>query len=120
MNLSPAWVGVLSGAGHEAMHWVDASSPSAPDTELMAFARDHEMIVFTHDLDFGAILYATQASAPSVIQVRAHDLSPDGLGAIVIETIERFRESLVSGSLLTIDSARQRVRVLPLRRSAEG
>jgi len=32
--------------------------------------------VFTHDLDFGDILAATGAEAPSVIQVRTEDTTP--------------------------------------------
>jgi predicted nuclease of predicted toxin-antitoxin system len=37
--------------------------------EIKSWARAHGAIVFTHDLDFGAMLAATKANAPSVIHV---------------------------------------------------
>jgi len=40
MNLSPAWVPVLKEAGHEALHWSTVGSPSAPDHEILAQARE--------------------------------------------------------------------------------
>ncbi len=42
----------------------------------MEWAKTNSHIVFTHDLDFGAILAATNAIAPSVIQVRTQDVMP--------------------------------------------
>lgn len=32
------------------------------------------LVAFTHDLDFSALLAATQATGPSIIQVRAEDV----------------------------------------------
>jgi predicted nuclease of predicted toxin-antitoxin system len=75
-NLSPVWVSVLNEAGHEAIHWIDVGSPSATDRELLSWAKSREYSVFTHDLDFGAILAVTHAEAPSVIQLRAQDITP--------------------------------------------
>jgi predicted nuclease of predicted toxin-antitoxin system len=76
MNLAPAWVECLRKAGWEAAHWSSLGDPRAPDADMMRFAREH---VFTHDLDFGAILAHTQAGQPSVLQVRTRDVSPDHL-----------------------------------------
>lgn len=70
MNLSPDWVEVLSGEGIDAVHWSEIGASSAYDQELMAWAKSNGYIVLTHDLDFGAILAATNADAPSVIQLR--------------------------------------------------
>jgi predicted nuclease of predicted toxin-antitoxin system len=43
----------------------------------MAFAQSNDYGVLTHDLDFGAILAASQGTKPSVVQLRARDVSPD-------------------------------------------
>jgi len=40
--------------------------------------------VLTHDLDFSAILAATHGEKPSVVQIRAEDVSPDVIGKQVI------------------------------------
>lgn len=70
MNLSPAWLPVLQAAGHEVQHWSTKGNPRALDREIMAWARQNGYVVFTHDLDFGALLAVTGAEGPSVIQVR--------------------------------------------------
>ena len=75
MNLSPVWVPFLEKAGHEVRHWRDIGSPTAPDTEIMEWARKNKYVVFTHDLDFGTLLYVTNAIAPSVIQLRSEEKS---------------------------------------------
>jgi len=62
VNLSPAWVEVLTGAGHEAIHWADLGELRAPDREGMGWARRNSHVVLTHDLDFGALLAMTVAA----------------------------------------------------------
>ena len=79
MNLSPSWVEILCDGGFEAEHWSQIGSHDAPDSELFEWARTHGYIVFTHGLDFGAMLNATQAESPSVFQVRTDDVSPEAL-----------------------------------------
>jgi predicted nuclease of predicted toxin-antitoxin system len=71
MNLSPSWIASLESGGHSAVHWSSIGSPSARDTEIMAWARENSHIVLTNDLDYGALLFATAAASPSVIQIRA-------------------------------------------------
>ena len=115
MNLSPAWVSRLGEEGIEAVHWRDVGRSNASDREIMEYARRQGATVFTHDLDFSAILFHTGAKSPSVIQLRGEDVRPATMGGIVAEAVEKFREQLESGVLLTIDARRCRVTVLPLR-----
>jgi len=114
MNLSPAWVETLRQAGWEAAHWSSLGNPRSPDAEIMRFARENDWVVFTHDLDFGSILAHTQAGKPSVFQVRARDVTPGHLGSLVIQTLRQFTKELETGTLVSVDEARQRVRLLPL------
>lgn len=65
MNLSPRWVSVLMQAGFGATHWSTLGAMDAPDTEIMRYALEHDGVVLTHDLDFGAILAATHGQKPS-------------------------------------------------------
>jgi len=83
MNLSPAWVEALRAAGWDAAHWSTLGDPRAADAEIMQFAREQGWVVFTHDLDFGAILAHTQAGRPSVFQARARDVTPEHLSPLV-------------------------------------
>ena len=71
MNLSPRWVGFLADEGIIAAHWSDIGAKDAPDSEIMAYAKAEDYVVLTHDLDFGAILAATQGDKPSSCVMRA-------------------------------------------------
>jgi len=115
MNLPPAWAAVFQGAGWDAVHWSSIGDPAAPDHVIMAWARSNGHLVFTHDLDFGALLAVTQAPGPSVIQVRTQNVTPEHLGALVVALLRRYEALLEAGALLVMDEARARVRVLPLK-----
>jgi len=60
MNLSPAWVSVLEEAGHIASHWSTVGSLNASDREILLWTKTNGYLLFTHDLDFGAILAVTE------------------------------------------------------------
>ena len=115
MNLSPAWVEFLRQNGWEAAHWSSLGNPRSTDAEIMRLARDNDWVVFTHDLDFGSLLAHTQAGKPSVFQVRARDVTPGGLGPLVLQTLRQFTNQLEAGALVSVDEASQRVRLLPLK-----
>jgi predicted nuclease of predicted toxin-antitoxin system len=116
MNLSPLWLEVLQGEGWDAVHWSAIGSAHAPDREIMAWAKEHNAVVFTHDLDFGAILAATQANGPSVIQLRTQDVSPPTLRNSLINVIKQYQEILESGALIIVDAHKWRAKILPLQR----
>ena len=103
MNLSPMWVGALQEGGIEAVHWSTVGSGSSPDKEILEWAKASHYIVLTHDLDFGAILAATAADAPSVIQLRLQDVAPAHAKQLVIKVLNDFRHELQQGALVSID-----------------
>ena len=114
VSLSPTWTETFSAAGLESVHWSTVGDPRATDQAVMGWAADKGYIVFTHDLDFGALIAVTRAKGPSVIQVRAQDVLPESLGAAVISAISRFRAELEQGALVSLDPSRARVRMLPI------
>lgn len=116
MDLSPRWVGMLANAGIGAMHWSTLGAHSAADSDIMAYASKNDYVVLPQDLDFSAILAATHGQKPSVVQIRADDVSPDAVGKQVIDALRQMVAELDEGVLLTVDSNRMRVRVLPLPR----
>jgi predicted nuclease of predicted toxin-antitoxin system len=115
MNLSPAWVNVLVDGGIVAEHWVSLGVPNAPDSEVMAYAMANGYLVLTHDLDFSAILAATHRKKPSVVQIRAENVSPKAIGNQVVIALHQMALELEEGALLTVDPNRTRLRLLPLR-----
>lgn len=114
MNLSPSWVSALERHGFLAIHWSSVGDGRASDSVIMGWARENEYVVFTNDLDFGAILAVTQAAAPSVIQMRAQDVSPEHLADLIVRALRQHEVILQQGALITVDEARLRSRILPL------
>jgi predicted nuclease of predicted toxin-antitoxin system len=115
MNLSPDWVTSLREAGFESIHWSKVGDPSASDEIIMDYARVHGCVVFTHDLDFGAILAATHTEAPSVIQIRTQDVDPASLAKAVVSLLHEFGGHLERGALVCLDESTRRVRILPIK-----
>jgi len=114
MNLSPRWVEFLRRGGLEAAHWSALGPSNAPDTEIMAYAKANDYVIVTHDLDFSAILAVTRGAKPSVLQIRAGDLSPEVIGGVVMLALSQMASRLEQGALLSIDPKKTRLRVLPL------
>jgi len=117
MNIPQGWKEFFEGQGHEAIHWREIGDIRAEDTEIMEWAGQNQYIVFTHDLDFGSLLYSTNAEKPSVIQLRMEDIVPSVAGDMVVAALNKTARQPESGSLLIIDPKRHRIRLLPLKRS---
>jgi predicted nuclease of predicted toxin-antitoxin system len=115
MNLSPRLVSILSEAGLESLHWASVGPPEAPDAVIMTFARDHDYVVLTYDLDFSAILAGTKSLKPSVVQIRSGNISPEHLGPAIVPFLRQMATELENGAVLTIDLSKSRLRLLPLK-----
>ena len=93
---------------------IDVNLPGAVDSEIFDCAAANGWIVFTHDLDFGLLLATLRTNRPSVIQVRAQDVLPSAIGDIVLRAVRTAKPHLEAGALVTVDSFRQRIRLLPI------
>jgi len=114
MNLSPDWVPLLVSHGWEACHWSTLGPGNAPDTVLMNWAREHQQVVLTQDLDFSQLLYTTQQSGPSVILLRMDNEFDSAARDHVCAAIALAETALATGALLTISGHRVRLRHLPI------
>ena len=115
VNLSPSWVGAFARHGIEAVHWTTVGDPRALDETIMQYGREHGYVVFTHDLDFGALLALTRARGPSVLQVRTQNVLPNAIAELVINVLNAHTSMFEAGALVTIDERNARIRVLPIR-----
>ena len=115
VNLSPKWVRTLQSAGIDAVHWSQLGPGDTPDPEIMAFARSHNYIILTRDLDFGTMLASNQHDRPSVVLIRTKKASPALVGEQIIEVLRTMSTELEDGALITIDLKRTRLRILPIR-----
>lgn len=115
MNLSPRWVDYFMKNEIEAIHWVNVGKLNDADKVIFQYASKNNYTVFTNDLDFGAILAATQTKSPSVFQLRSQDLLPETIGEMVIRCLNQYSNYIEVGSLITFDIHKVRVRILPLK-----
>lgn len=86
----------------------------APDKEILDHAAQHGFVLVKHDLDFGAILAVTRGMKPSVVQLRDDDISPESGADAMVAALTLCAAELDKGALLTIDSGRARLTLLPL------
>ena len=98
MNLSPRWVDDLKAAGIESLHWSTTGRADATDPEILEYAARHALILLTQDLDFSAILAATGARTPSVVQIRAENLDPSVIAPAVIRALKQISRKSRNGS----------------------
>jgi predicted nuclease of predicted toxin-antitoxin system len=114
ISLSPQWVEFLGEVGFEATHWSAVGRAEACDAEVLEFAAERGWVLFTHDLDFGALLAAKKAERPGVIQVRTLDILPSAISEMFVDTIRRSEAQLEAGALVVIDAASHALRVLEI------
>ncbi len=76
--------------------------------------------VFTHDLDFGTMLALSGADGPSVLQVRCLNVLPEAIGTLVLSLLKTYGAEIEQGALVVADERRQRVRILPLKRTSRA
>ena len=114
VNLSPKWLEVLHRSGFEAIYWTEIGESDAADEVIMEWARGNNAHVPTTDLDFGAILAASGAERPSVVQFRPGRHLPDKLVEQLISAVTRYARALENGALITINQKSTRLRILPI------
>ena len=114
MNLSPKLAEMLVERQIDAKHWYMIGKPTAIDEEIMTYAKETSSIVVTHDLDFTAILCATQSYRPSIIQIRKQGLDLNVLATLLAAAVRQWADELSNGAVLSLDTNKLRVRLLPL------
>ena len=114
MNIPLKYANLLKEKDFEVLHWTEVGEPKTLDSHIMAYAREHNLIVLTYDLDFSAILSTTRDLKPSVVQIRA--TLPDAAQVVELTAAAILQNeiNLQSGAILTIDFKKSRVRLLPL------
>jgi predicted nuclease of predicted toxin-antitoxin system len=113
VNLAPAWAERLRASGYDAQHWSEIGALDVADSEILTWAAEHGSVV-TCDLDFGAILAASQARAPSAVQIRARDVLPEAIGDRIRGVLKTTGHDLAQGAIVSVDLDMARIRVLPL------
>ena len=112
--LSPVLATLLTQAGHDALHVRTIELHRAEDAVIFERAATDDRIVVSADTDFGALLAARAVRKPSVIQFRGQgSRRPDALAHTILSNLSQLTEAPESGSIVTFEPSRVRVRALP-------
>ena len=88
----------------------------APDSIIMAEAKNQSECVLTHDLDYGKLLAFSGDSAPSVVSFRLHRTNAQILFQRITSAWLEIEGELENGALVTVEDAAIRIRRLPFDR----
>ena len=114
MNIPLKYAALLENKGFDVLRWSDVGAPDAADVEIMEYARHHNFIVLTCDLDFSTILSVTHELKPSVAQIRASVLHAERAVDLIAASLLRYADDLKKGAILSVDLKNARLRLLPL------
>ncbi len=114
MGISPKTAVFLRNLGYDAIHLHDLESDRSTDPSVMQMARNEERILLTHDLDFGELIAASGANAPSVIIFRLRNMNPRNVNRFLNGIITEHRDALEKGAIVSVTEGQVRVRLLPL------
>lgn len=102
-------------AGHEALHVRTIGLHRADDATVFDRAAAEDRIVVSADTDFGTLLALRATRKPSVIQFRGPgSRAPAVLATLMLANLAQCADALNSGSIVTFEPARVRVRALPI------
>ena len=106
---------LLRQEGWDAIHVSEVQMSSAPDSDILEFARRTNRVCVTLDHDFHAHLATTKSERPSVILLRVQGLTAKTLAAILQRVWESCEVAIEAEAAVTANSRAVRVRNLPLR-----
>ena len=113
--LSPVLATLLEQAGHDALHVRAIDLHRSDDVVIFDRAAAEDRIVVSADTDFGALLATRAAQKPSVIQFRGRgSRKPEALAHVIVSNLPQLIDALQSGSIVTFEPSRVRVRGLPI------
>lgn len=113
-GLPRSTIAYLTEARIEATHVGELGFATASDATLLEYAREHGQVVVTLDADFHKLLALSGAVRPSVIRIRMEGLRARELAQLLVLVIERCREELDQGAMVSVSEAGVRLRKLPL------
>lgn len=84
------------------------------DVEILEYARSHNKVVITQDLDFSMLLAVGGYEKPSVINLRLENANPKFVTSRIIQVVSEMEKELAVGIVVSVDETSARYRNLPI------
>jgi len=114
MNISPLTVKDLRMLGWNIVRIPEIMDSKSKDIDILTYAREHNKVVITQDLDFSSLLALGGYEKPSVINLRFENAKPDFITNRIIEIIKELERELDKGIVVSVDEISARYRNLPI------
>jgi len=114
MNISPLTVRDLRMLGWNIVRIPEIMDSKSKDIDILTYARDHNKVVITQDLDFSSLLALKGYEKPSVINLRFENARPDFITNRIIEIVKELEKELDEGIVVSVDEISARYRNLPI------
>jgi predicted nuclease of predicted toxin-antitoxin system len=116
MNLSPLTVSQLRERGWGIIRVSEVMDARTDDIDILNYARDHNQVVITNDLDFSELLAVNGCDSPSVINLRLENMYPGFVTQRIIDVVSQLEDELKKGIVVSVDDSSARFRNLPITR----
>ena len=114
MNLSTATAQFLRNYEHDVLHAREIGLATAPDTEILDYARRDSRTVITADLDYGDIAATENFGLPSIVIMRLRDQTTPAINAHLLPVLANAERPLLDGAIVVVGEERYRLRRLPI------
>ncbi len=114
MNISPQCVDKLKSLGWDIIRVSEVMDKKSKDIEIIEYAREHDRIIITHDLDFSMLLAIKSYRKPSVINLRLENIRHENVTKYILEVVNRLSKELSEGVVVSVDEKSARYRNLPI------
>lgn len=114
MNISPLTVEGLRKIGWNIIRVSEILDRKTKDIEILSYAKDHNKVIITQDMDFSTLLAVRGFSKPSVINLRFANARPDFVTDRIIEIAGEMEKELEEGIVISVDETSARYRNLPI------
>ena len=114
MNISPLTLEDLRKLGWEIVRVSEVMDKRSKDVEILEYARSHNKVVITQDLDFSMLLAVGGYEKPSVINLRLENANPKFVTSRIIQVVSEMEKELAVGVVVSVDETSARYRNLPI------
>jgi len=114
MNISPVTVHQLRQAGWAIWRVSELMQATTSDREILGYAREHQHVIITQDLDFSNLLAIHGYAQPSVISFRVAEPQPAYITQRTMEVVSALEHELMAGIIVSVDELSVRYRNLPI------